>query len=119
MIWVVLLAVILAIAIGAWVVGKLIGLVLMLALAGVIGAVMGSVLKYRGGFLYSIGAGLVGAVLGTIIANVLGAPKLLTLWNLPVLWTAIGAAIVVAATKVVMPAEGPRRLGGGSRGLLR
>jgi uncharacterized membrane protein YeaQ/YmgE (transglycosylase-associated protein family) len=119
MIWVVLIALILAIAIGAWVVGKLIGLVLMLALAGIIGAAMGSLLKYKGGFLYSIGAGLVGAVIGTIIANVLGAPKLLTLWNLPVFWTAIGAAVVVAATKLILPADGTRRLGGGSRGLLR
>ena len=119
MIWLVLLALLLAVAVGFWLIGQVIGLVLMLALAGIIGAVMGSLLNYKGGFLYSIGAGLVGAVIGTIIANVLGAPKLLTLWNLPVLWTAIGAAVVVAATKVVMPEGGGRRLGAGGRGLLR
>jgi uncharacterized membrane protein YeaQ/YmgE (transglycosylase-associated protein family) len=118
-IWVVLLALILAIVVGAWVVGKLVGLVLMIVLAGVIGAAMGSLLKYKGGLLYSVGAGLVGAVVGTVIANILGAPKLLTIANLPILWTVVGAALVVVATKVVMPGDGSRRLGGGIRGLLR
>ena len=119
MIWLLLLALILAVVIGAWVIGKLVGLILMLVLAGIIGAAMGSVLKYKGGMLYSVGAGLVGAVIGTVIANILGVPKFVTIAHLPIFWTAIGAALVVAATKLVAPNEARSRLRGGNRGLLR
>ncbi len=119
MIWLVVLALLLAVAVGAWLIGQLIGLVLMLVLAGVIGAAMGALLKYKGSFLFSIGAGLAGAVLGTVIANVLDVPKFLTLWHLPVFWTAIGAALVVAAAKVIAPTEQHGRIRGGNRGLLR
>lgn len=121
MIWLVLLALLLAVVIGMWVVGKLIGLILLLALAGIIGAAMGALLNYKGSFLYSIGAGLVGAVIGTVLANILNLPGFLgfELFNLPVLWTAGGAAIVVAITKVMSPGDDTRRIGGGNRGLLR
>ncbi len=119
MIWLVLLALLLAVAVGFWLIGQLIGLVLMLALAGIIGAAMGSLLCYKGSFLFSIAAGLIGAVVGTIIANVLGVPKFLTLWHLPVIWTAVGAALVTVAAKIVAPSEQHPRLGSRSRGLLR
>jgi uncharacterized membrane protein YeaQ/YmgE (transglycosylase-associated protein family) len=118
MIWLIILGAILALVVAFWLIGQVIGFILMLALAGIIGAAIGSLLNYRGGILFSIGAGLAGAVIGTVIANLLGMPKFLTLWNLPILWTVVGAAAVVAAAKVVMPGD-RRRLGGGSRELLR
>ena len=114
-----LFAVLIAVVVGIWLVGKLVGIALMLLLAGLIGAGAQSVLGYRGGFLFSIGAGLVGAVLGTILANVLNAPKFPELFNLPLLWSMVGAIGVVAAAKVVAPREDRRRLGRSDRGLLR
>lgn len=120
MIWLIILGVILAVVIAAWVISSVIGFILMLVLAGIIGAAMGSLLNYRSGILFSVGAGLVGAVVGTIIANILNLPGFLgfSLFNLPVLWTALGSALVVTIAKVVAPNE-DRRLGSGTRGLLR
>jgi uncharacterized membrane protein YeaQ/YmgE (transglycosylase-associated protein family) len=114
-----ILALILAVVIGFWVVKSVLGLVLMIALAGLIGWAAQSLLGYRRGSLFSIGAGLLGAVLGTVLANILNAPKFPELFNLPLLWTAVGAAAVVAVAKVVAPRDELKRLGGGSRGLLR
>ncbi|MGH2588054.1 MAG: hypothetical protein ACRDJE_24300 [Dehalococcoidia bacterium] len=119
MIWLVILAAVPAVVVGVWVISQVMGLILMLALAGIIGAAMGSLLNYKGSLLFSVGAGLAGAVLGTVFANILDVPKFLTLWNLPVLWTAIGAAAVVGIAKVVTPDNKERRLGGGPSGLLR
>jgi uncharacterized membrane protein YeaQ/YmgE (transglycosylase-associated protein family) len=121
MIWLVILGVILAIVIAASLISSVIGFILMLVLAGVIGAVMGSALNYKRGLIFSVGAGLVGAVVGTIIANILNMPGFLgfELFNLPLLWTALGSALVVGVAKVVAPNEDRQRLGSGTSGLLR
>ncbi|MGD9894656.1 MAG: hypothetical protein AB7R89_31625 [Dehalococcoidia bacterium] len=125
MIWLVILGAILAIALTVWllssVIGFVIGIGLMLVLGGVIGAAMGSLLNYKRGILFSVGAGLIGAVVGTIIANILNMPGFLgfELFNLPVLWTALGSALVVGIAKVVAPNENRQRLGSGTSGLLR
>jgi|GEM_PF-2095752 len=113
-----LLAVVIGLVVVGWVIGSVIGFVLMLLLAGLIGALASKVVGYRGGIVFSVGAGLLGAVLGTIIANIIGAPKLLTLWNLPVLWTVVGAFATVAVAKVVLPGD-RGSLRGGNSGLLR
>jgi len=118
MIWLIILGVILAIAIGAWLIGQVIGFVLMLVLAGIIGAAVGSLLNYKGGVIFSVAAGLIGAVVGTVLAKILHLPTFPELFNLPLLWTTVGAAAVTAVGKVVMPND-RRRLGGGTRGLLR
>ena len=124
MIWLVILGAILAIALTVWllssVIGFVIGIGLMLVLGGVIGAAMGALLNYKRGILFSVGAGLVGAVVGTVIANILNMPGFLgfELFNLPVLWTALGSAIVVGVAKVVAPNEDRKRLGSGTSGLL-
>jgi uncharacterized membrane protein YeaQ/YmgE (transglycosylase-associated protein family) len=128
MIWLVILGAILAIALTIWllssVIGFVIGIGLMLVLGGVIGAAMGSLLNYKRGILFSVGAGLVGAVVGTVIANILNMPGFLgfELFNLPVLWTALGSALgsalVVGVAKVVAPNEDRKRLGSGTSGLL-
>lgn len=114
-----ILALILAVIVGFWVIKSVLGLVLMLALAGLIGWAAQSLLGYRRGSLFSIGAGLVGAVLGTVLANILHAPKFPELFNLPLLWTAVGSIAVVAVAKVVAPRDEVKRLGSGSSGLLR
>lgn len=118
-----ILALILAAVIALWVVAKIVGaivgLLLMILLGGLIGAAAQSVVGYKGGFLFSIGAGLVGAVVGTIIANLLGAPKLLTLANLPILWTVVGSVAVVAAAKLVRPNESRTKISGVDSRLLR
>jgi len=119
MIFVFLIALLLAVVIGFWVIGKVVGLALMLFLAGLIGAAAGSLLNYRGSFLFSVAAGLIGAVVGTVIANVLDLWKGPELFNLPLLWTVVGSALVVGVAKVVAPNEDRRRLGSGTGGLLR
>lgn len=113
-----ILGLILAVLIGLFLVKTLIGFALMLVLAGLIGAAAQSVLGSRRGVIFSVGAGLVGAVVGTVLANVLGLPKFPELFNLPLLWTAIGSAAVVGVAKVVAPERGGKRLGT-TRGLLR
>ena len=119
MIFLILIALLLAVIAGFWLVGQLVGLVLTLFIAGLIGAAAGSWLKYKGGMLFSIGAGLVGAVVGTVLANVLNMPKLLTIADLPILWTVVGSLAVVGAAKVIAPRSDSRQLGKSNQGLLR
>jgi uncharacterized membrane protein YeaQ/YmgE (transglycosylase-associated protein family) len=118
-----ILALILAVVVGFWILssilGFVLGLALTIALGGLIGWAAGSVLGYKRGPIFSIGAGLLGAVLGTVLANILNAPKGPTPFDLPLLWTIIGSVAVVAVAKVVAPKDDLKRLGGGSSGLLR
>jgi uncharacterized membrane protein YeaQ/YmgE (transglycosylase-associated protein family) len=111
MIFLFLIGLVLAIVVGFWLIGQLVGLAIMLLIAGLIGALAQSVLKYNGGFLFSIGAGLVGAALGAIAAKLLGLPSLLVLGGLPVVWATVGSLAVVAAAKVVN-GDGRRLTGG-------
>jgi uncharacterized membrane protein YeaQ/YmgE (transglycosylase-associated protein family) len=115
----IILGLVLAVVVGFWILQSVLGLVLMIALAGLIGWGAQAVLGYRRGALFSIGAGLLGAVLGTVLANILNAPKFPELFNLPLLWTIIGSALVVGVAKVVAPSPEVKQLGSGNRGLLR
>jgi uncharacterized membrane protein YeaQ/YmgE (transglycosylase-associated protein family) len=118
-IFLILIALLLAIIVAGFIIKSLVGLALMLLVAGLIGALAGSWLNYKGGFLFSIGAGLIGAVVGTIIANILHLPKFPELFNLPLLWTVAGSVIVVAAAKVVAPRGDSKQLSNRDRALLR
>lgn len=86
----------------------LLGLALLLLIAYAAGAVAQSWLKYPGGFLSAFISGLLGGVVGLILAKLLHAPTLLTISGLPVLWTFVGAVIVVGANKVIGGGRGSR-----------
>lgn len=111
------IGVILAIMFTAWLISSVVGLVFMLLLAGLIGVLAQKLVGYKGGFLFSIGAGLIGAVAGTILANVLGVAKGPELFNLPLLWTVVGSLGVAAVAKVAMPRQ-RGRLSASDRRLL-
>jgi uncharacterized membrane protein YeaQ/YmgE (transglycosylase-associated protein family) len=113
-----LLALLLAVIVGLFVIKAVVGFAIMVLLAGLIGAAAKHWVGYRGGFLYSIGAGLLGAVVGTVFANLLNAPKWPELYNLPLLWTAVGAVAVSLVAKVVTPLTHRARLGSGDRRAL-
>jgi uncharacterized membrane protein YeaQ/YmgE (transglycosylase-associated protein family) len=120
MIWLILLGVVLAVILGLALIKSIIGFILMLVLAGIIGTLVGSWLKYRGGVIFSVAAGLIGAVLGTAVANIFNLPQWPELFNLPLLWTTAGAAVVTAVGKVVMPDERQQaRIGRIGRKMLR
>ncbi|HET9476234.1 MAG TPA: hypothetical protein VFP63_01965 [Dehalococcoidia bacterium] len=120
MIWLIVLGLILALFLGAWIIGQVMGFILMLVLAGIIGALVGSWLNYKGGVIFSVAAGLIGAVLGTAVANIFNLPQFPELFNLPLLWTTAGAAAVTAVGKVVMPdARQQARIGRIGRKMLR
>jgi uncharacterized membrane protein YeaQ/YmgE (transglycosylase-associated protein family) len=85
-------------------------IVITLLVAALCGAVAQLVVGYtRGGCLASILIGLVGALLGNWLAGVLHMPNLILLAGVDVVWTFIGAAILVAGLALTM---GGPRLGG-------
>src|SRR5258707_14464139 len=93
-------------------------IVITILVAALCGALAQLVVGYtRGGCLGSLLIGLVGAVLGNWLATSLHLPQILVLYDVDVVWTFIGAAILVAGLAVVM--GGPRfggffrRYGGG------
>jgi uncharacterized membrane protein YeaQ/YmgE (transglycosylase-associated protein family) len=112
----VVVLVILALIIALWllsiVVGFLINLALLFTVAFLAGLAAQSWLKYPGGITGAFVSGLIGGVVGILLARLLGAPTLLTIGGLPVLWTVVGAVIVVAIAKVALPqrADGQRFL---------
>ena len=86
-------------------------LALMLAIVGLASLAAQSLLGYRGaGLIFTMASGFLGAILGIIIARALGMPSWPKIGGLPVLWTLVGAVIVVAIAKVALP-----RRGGGLR----
>jgi uncharacterized membrane protein YeaQ/YmgE (transglycosylase-associated protein family) len=73
------------------------GLILALVVALVAGIIGEQVTgRTAGGALATLLCGLAGAVVGIIIAELLGLPRLIHIGGLPVIWTIIGAIIVVA-----------------------
>src|SRR5690349_12700854 len=88
-----------------WLLGTLI-------LAGLASWAAQSFLKYRGDFDFTMLTGIIGGILGIVLAKALGVPGWLQwphIGGFPVLWTLVGAGIVVAAAKVFRP----RRSGAG------
>jgi uncharacterized membrane protein YeaQ/YmgE (transglycosylase-associated protein family) len=88
------------------------GLLILLVIAGVCGAIGRAIGGgARGGFLVSIAVGFVGALLGTFVAFHLHLPELMMVTvdghHFPILWSIIGAALLVALVHLV--SGGPRR----------
>jgi uncharacterized membrane protein YeaQ/YmgE (transglycosylase-associated protein family) len=80
----------------------LLDLLLLLVIAGLVGAAAQAMVGYsHGGCLASIGFGFVGALLGAWLARVLGLPELIAVKlgsvSLPIVWSLIGAVLLVAA----------------------
>lgn len=87
---------------------------ILLLIAGICGAMAQAVVGYsRGGCLASVGLGLVGALLGSWLSGVAGLPALFVLdvggANIPLVWTIIGAALVVLLVSLVQRSSAPRR----------
>jgi uncharacterized membrane protein YeaQ/YmgE (transglycosylase-associated protein family) len=81
------------------------GLLLLLAIAAVCGAIGRAIAgDIRGGFIVSIALGFIGTLVGPWVATKLGLaePFMLNIGGhaYPVLWSIIGAAIVVAIMHV-------------------
>ncbi len=112
-----LIALLLALIVFIKIVGFVFGAVFWLAgtliLAGLASAAAQSLLKYRGNLSFTLLSGLIGGVLGIVLAKVLSVPDWLQ-WprvgGFPVLWTLVGAAIVVIVAKLVLPARQDTRM---------
>lgn len=107
-----IIALIVAIVIFFLVVGLIIKAILWLALtlllAGLASWAAQSFLKYKGDFRFTMISGLIGGVLGIVLAKSLGVPDWLqwpSLGGFPVLWTLVGAGIVVLISKIVLPSS--------------
>ncbi len=80
----------------------LLDLVFLLLIAGLVGAAAQAMVGYsHGGCLASVGFGFVGALLGVWLARVLGLPEIFAVElgtvSLPIVWSLIGAVLLVAA----------------------
>lgn len=87
---------------------------ILLLIAGICGATAQAVVGYsRGGCLASVGLGLVGALLGSWLSRAVGLPALFVFdvggANIPLVWTIIGAALVVLVVSLVQRSSAPRR----------
>lgn len=89
----------------------LINFLILLLVAGICGAIGQALIGYsRGGFLVAIVIGFIGAYLGVWVAGKLGLPELYMLrigaTSFPIVWSIIGAGLVVAVIGLV---ASPRR----------
>ncbi|MFN8559146.1 MAG: hypothetical protein U0531_18015 [Dehalococcoidia bacterium] len=89
----------------------LFGLALLLVVALLCGWAAQSLLKYPGGLTTAFLSGLIGGVLGWILVALTPLPSLVVIGGLPVVWTLVGAVVVVALAKLGLPAGRRRRLG--------
>ena len=101
---VLILLAILALIAAGWlaivITGFVIKLALVLIIAALASALAQSILKYKGGVAFTFASGLVGAVIGILIQRILGAPSLLAISGVPLLWAFVGSAVVVFAAKL-------------------
>src|SRR5215212_1824401 len=104
----IILALIVAFLLLGFIISLLTKLAILLLVALLAGFIARSVLKYNSSLQFTFLSGLAGAAVGWIIQAILGAPSLIKIGGLPVLWTFVGAMIVVAVAKVVEP--GRRRV---------
>ncbi|MDO8690085.1 MAG: GlsB/YeaQ/YmgE family stress response membrane protein [Dehalococcoidia bacterium] len=82
----------------------LVGLALAIIIALVAGLIAESLVgKKRRNPIFSIIVGFIGAIVGTMIARALSLPLLFTIEGLPVIWTIVGATIVVVVWQSVRP----------------
>src|SRR3990172_13316007 len=86
------------------IVRTIVGVALAVLVALVAGLIAESVVgESRRNPLFTIVVGFVGAIVGAIIARTADLPRLITLGGLPVVWTIIGAIIVVFVWHLVRP----------------
>jgi uncharacterized membrane protein YeaQ/YmgE (transglycosylase-associated protein family) len=104
-----LLIAILLIIFAAVLIGKIIGIILFLIIAALCGAVAEYVLHQHEGLGVTLLIGLIGAALGAIIAHLFHLPSLLQIAGVQIVWTIVGAIIVVAILRLVRPPR--KRLG--------
>lgn len=98
-----LIALVLVIVLYA-IIKSLIGLALAVLVALVAGLIAESVVgDSRRNPLFTLLVGFVGAVVGAIIAHVSGLPEFISIGGLPVVWTIIGAIVVVFVWHLVRP----------------
>lgn len=82
----------------------LIGLALAVLVALIAGLIAESIAgETRRNPLYTLLFGFAGSVVGAIIARAAGLPRLISVGGLPVVWTIIGAIIVVFVWHLVRP----------------
>jgi uncharacterized membrane protein YeaQ/YmgE (transglycosylase-associated protein family) len=86
---------------------SLLEVIVYLIIAGICGAIGGAIAGGTpGGFIISVLVGLLGAFLGTWIARMFHLPALLTIdiggHQFPVVWSIIGAIILVAFANALM-----------------
>ncbi len=96
----ILIILLLAVVLVAWIIKTIVGLALFLAVAGLAGWAAQRFVGYDGGFGFTFISGLIGGVVGIIIQKALGAPSLIAIGGLPLLWTLLGSVIVVGVAKL-------------------
>lgn len=96
----------------AAIIRSILGIVLFLVVAALCGAAAEYLLGEQDGVGETLFIGIIGAALGAILAHVLHLPALLGIAGLHVVWTIVGALIVVALLKLVRPTRGRRHLCG-------
>ncbi len=86
------------------IVRTLIGIALAVVVALVAGLIAESVVgDSRRNPLFTLLVGFIGAIVGAIIARAADLPRLISIGGLPVIWTIIGAIIVVFVWHLVRP----------------
>jgi uncharacterized membrane protein YeaQ/YmgE (transglycosylase-associated protein family) len=91
------------------IIGTLLGLVFFLVVAALCGAAAEYFLGHREGVGETFLIGLIGAAIGAVLAHVLHLPGLIHIGGVSIVWTVVGAMIVVFLLK----------LAGGERSTVR
>jgi uncharacterized membrane protein YeaQ/YmgE (transglycosylase-associated protein family) len=78
-------------------------IIVTLLIAALCGALAQLIVGYtRGGCLASMLVGIVGALIGSWLASWLRLPNILIFYGVDVVWTVIGAALLVSILAVIM-----------------
>ena len=92
-------------------IGTLLGLVFFLIVAALCGAAAEYFLGHKEGVGETFLIGLIGAAIGTVLSHVLHLPTLIAIGGVSIVWTIIGAMIVVFLLKLARPQpSGVRRI---------
>lgn len=105
----ILIAVVLFI-LAAAIISSVLGIVLFVVVAALCGAAAEYLLGEPEGVGETVLIGIIGAALGAILAHLLHLPPLIAIAGLHIVWTIVGALIVVALLKVIRPSLRQRRL---------
>ena len=93
------------------IIGTLLGLVFFLVVAALCGAAAEYFLGHKEGIGETFLIGLIGAAIGAVLSHVLHLPTLISVSGVSIVWTIIGAMIVVFLLKLASPERsGVRRI---------